>query len=117
GSRPSLRAPPLAAAAGGWRMLLAHALVDGRCTCGTNCGRNAGKHPRLSAWPRLATTDGTTITDWCPRWPVSNLGAATGAASNLVVLDQDGDAGADSIRRLEAAHGPLPETVVDLTGR
>jgi hypothetical protein len=105
-----------AAAARDWRVLLVHALVDGRCTCGSDCGRNAGKHPRLIAWQRLATTDVTTITAWCRQWPTSNLGLATGAGSNLIALDQDGDAGAENLQALEREHGALPETVVNLTG-
>jgi putative DNA primase/helicase len=44
------------------------------------------------------------------------VGIATGAASDLAVADVDGDAGAESLRALERQHGPLPDTVVSLTG-
>lgn len=64
-----------------------------------------------------ATTDPQRITQWCRRRPNCGIGIATGAVSNLVVLDidprHDGD---DSLAELEGRFGALPETPVSLTG-
>jgi hypothetical protein len=49
------------------------------------------------------------------RWPdCTGVGVATGAG--LVVLDVDGDAGAESLHELERQHGELPSTVSAVTG-
>jgi hypothetical protein len=46
-----------------------------------------------------------------------NFGVVTGATSGLIVLDVDPAKGGDeSLRDLERVYGPLPETVVVLTG-
>jgi hypothetical protein len=42
---------------------------------------------------------------------------ATGPDSGVFVLDVDGEAGRTSLAALEAQHGPLPVTLVSLTGR
>jgi hypothetical protein len=34
-----------------------HSMRDGRCTCGRDCGKNAGKHPRVKGGFKAATTD------------------------------------------------------------
>jgi hypothetical protein len=48
-------------------------------------------------------------------WPEGcNVGIATGGG--LVVLDVDGDDGADSLHELERRHGELPPTVSAVTG-
>jgi hypothetical protein len=44
------------------------------------------------------------------RWPGANIAIRTGAPSQLVVLDLDGDEGADALHELELAHGALPRT-------
>jgi hypothetical protein len=53
--------------------------------------------------------DGTTNPAALLRWPTdANVGVATG--NGLVVLDVDGDVGADALHELEREHGRLPET-------
>jgi putative DNA primase/helicase len=104
-------------AALGWRVHPLHDCTAGACSCGTACGKNAGKHPRLHDWPHAATTDPAQLARWLNQWPTANLAVVTGAESNLVVLDTDGDLGAESLQHLERRHGPFPETVVSLTGR
>jgi hypothetical protein len=69
----------------------------GGCTCpaGSGC-LEAGKHPRLAAWPRLASSEPTTVRGWWRRWPDANLGLVTGRRFD--VLDVDGTQGMEAIR-------------------
>jgi hypothetical protein len=69
----------------------------GGCTCpaGVACSE-AGKHPRLAGWTRLAATDPTTVGGWWRRWPDANLGLASGRRFD--VLDLDGDQGVEALR-------------------
>jgi len=54
---------------------------------------------------------------WFRRWPDANLSLVTGALSGVVVLDVDPrHGGDDSLARLEAANGALPQTVESVTG-
>jgi hypothetical protein len=64
-----------------------------------------------------ATTDRGRIKAWWQRRPDANVAIRTGAASGLVVLDIDGDAGADSLHELEREHGKLPLTASVTTPR
>lgn len=101
----------------GWPAFPLYGARDGHCTCGKDCGRNAGKHPLLTGGFHNATTDKGRIQEWWARWPDANVGIRTGAASGLVVLDIDSvKGGDDSLERLARAHGPLPDTVEVLTG-
>jgi Bifunctional DNA primase/polymerase, N-terminal len=70
---------------------------DGGCTCpaGPAC-REAGKHPRLVGWPRLAATDPNTVAGWWWRWPDANPGLATGRRFD--VLDLDHTEGVEALR-------------------
>jgi hypothetical protein len=76
----------------------------------------SGKKPILVGWPEKASTDPDTISRWWTQHPNANVGIATGAASGLVVLDLDGEAGSDTRAKLEQDHGPLPSTIEVLTG-
>jgi hypothetical protein len=69
----------------------------GGCTCraGSACSE-AGKHPRLAGWTRLATTDPGVVERWWRRWPDANLALATGRRFD--VLDLDGDQGMEALR-------------------
>ena len=82
------------------------------------------KRPALNAWQNVATTDPDTINLWwTTSWllggervngPDCGVGIATGAESDIFVLDVDvaGDKrGAESLAELEATYGPLPPTV------
>jgi hypothetical protein len=44
-SRTSTREMAAWYASLGIRVLPLHGIVGGKCTCGTDCGRDAGKHP------------------------------------------------------------------------
>jgi hypothetical protein len=54
---------------------------------------------------------------WGRIWPDANIGARTGEASGLVVVDIDGEEGADSLVELESRHGQLPRTATVKTPR
>jgi putative DNA primase/helicase len=93
------------------------------CTCGKGerCDR-IGKHPRydfltLKYGVSDATRDPELIRLWFDKWPDANLGIATGKRSNLLVLDVDGLAGAFALDALENQFSPLPETIIQLTGK
>jgi Bifunctional DNA primase/polymerase, N-terminal len=69
----------------------------GGCTCPTGPAcPEAGKHPRLAAWPRLASTDPATVAGWWRCWPDANLGLATGRRFD--VLDLDRTEGVEALR-------------------
>ncbi|MBI4502915.1 MAG: bifunctional DNA primase/polymerase [Gemmatimonadetes bacterium] len=63
--------------------------------------------PLVPDWPNLATTDERQIRTWWADHPRANIGIATGAASNLFVLDVDGPQGE---RSLAARFSDLPPT-------
>jgi Bifunctional DNA primase/polymerase, N-terminal len=69
----------------------------GGCTCpaGRGCSE-AGKHPRLTGWTRLAASDPARVAGWWQRWPTTNLGLATGRRFD--VLDLDGEQGVEAMR-------------------
>jgi putative DNA primase/helicase len=75
-----------------WHVFPLHSVRDGRCSCGHDCGKNAGKHPRLKGGFKVATTDAAQIEAWWRKWPDANIGIATGAISGVVVVDVDGPA-------------------------
>src|SRR5262249_54431046 len=69
-----------------------------------------------------ATRDAAEIRRDFARWPTANIGAPTGATNRIVVVDTDtveghGVDGAASLARLEAAHGPLPYTLMAISPR
>ena len=75
-----------------------------------------GKRPLTRNGLLDASTDPLIIKRWWTRLsPGANLGLRTGAISRLLVLDVDGDAGAESLRALEREHGPLPRTATVVT--
>lgn len=96
-----------------WRIRLSHALLlakhnywiipltwteaDGRCCCDRwrvnfnkekSCDK-AGKHPMIKNPFELASRDPAVIKGWWRKWPLANIGGATGKHFNLIVLDVD----------------------------
>lgn len=68
----------------------------------------------LVKWGAAATTDAGQIQDWWHRWPDALPGVATGATSDLAVIDLDtknGEDGISAFARLVARHGPIPPTL------
>ncbi len=76
-----------------------------------------GKQPLTPNGLLDATIDRGTIERWWARWPSANVALLTGAQSRVVVLDVDGDDGAESLRDLEREQGALPSTTSVVTPR
>ena len=77
-----------------------------------------GKRPLTTNGLLDATTDQLIIERWWTRSsPDANVAIRTGAVSRLLVLDVDGDAGAESLRALEREYGALPRTASVVTPR
>jgi hypothetical protein len=94
-----------------------HRIVDGLCTCGNDCGKQAGKHPRVRGGFKVATTDARQIEEWWRKWPDANIGIATGAVSGIMVIDVDGEKGLATLLALVAQYAALPPTAVVKTAR
>lgn len=93
----------LAYAARGWRV---HPIPPGH------------KHPAgMGRWQDNATTDAVRIGKYWTLNPDHGICIATGPESGVFAIDIDpDDGGDDSLRALEATHGPLPDTIESLTG-
>ena len=84
--------------------------------------RPDSKRPYTPHGCKDAKKDPFIIKEWWRRWPNAAIGIATGAASGLIVIDEDVDDdkginGSASMRIWEQEHGNLPETVRSITGR
>mgnify|MGYP001184559988 FL=1 len=101
----------------GWAVIPLHTPSQGACSCGNAACGSPGKHPRTMNGLRDASADPAQVARWWSMWPEANIGIVCGAVSGLVVLDVDGPEGEESLKALEAAIGPLPETVEALTGK
>src|SRR5215472_8686738 len=84
----------LALAAKGWRVF----------PC-----RPRAKEPLIPEWQHKATMDSRQICAWYAEHPGCNWGIACGAGSGVWVLDVDGDKGKESLKRLLAQRGCLPD--------
>ncbi len=111
----------------GWKVIPVHAVIpavaaDGtatlRCTCGKDCGSNAGKHPAGAGWQRGGLVGAADLAaTWLDAPTPRNIGILTGTPSGVWALDIDPKSGGPaSLERLEAEHGPLPATYGTVTG-
>jgi hypothetical protein len=107
----------LAYAQHGFHVFPLHSMRNGRCSCNRDCGKTAGKHPRVAGGFKAATADPEQILAWWRKWSDANIGIATGAVSGIIVLDVDGAEGHAALQKLIAKHGPLPRTPVVKTAR
>lgn len=73
----------------GWPVIPLHNPIGNACSCGRQDCSSVGKHPRTKNGVHDATTKPITICEWWNRWPEANIGIATGATSQLVVVDID----------------------------
>ena len=88
-------------AAFGWPVFPLHWPIDGKCSCDkvacpTGKRPRVGKHPLTNHGFKDASTDENQIRRWWDMWPNANLAIATGATSNLLVIDCDSE---DAIKR------------------
>lgn len=93
--------------------------IDGRCSCGKDCGKNAGKHPTLPQGHNQASTDPEQIRRWFddPRLTPDALNIGIVVPDGYAVVDVDPrDNGLETLAKLEAQYGDLPKTATVLTG-
>lgn len=114
---PSLKAAIAYSQRLNWAVFPLHSIVNKQCTCGKQCS-SPGKHPRTINGLKAATTDIAAIEEWFNKWPASNIGIATGAASGFWVLDIDrhGTDGFEALEQLTDHFSKLPNTVEAITG-
>jgi len=79
--------------------------------------RPNAKTPLIKGGYKAATVAPSVIERWWHKWPMANIGIATGAPSGLVVLDIDGEAGLATLKRLVIDHWPLLKTGTVKTSR
>src|SRR4051812_30946262 len=117
GGAPALLEAALGYVERGWPGFPVYEIApSGKCACGDDECSSPGKHPRIKAWPREATTSPERIQEWWTRWPRANIGVVTGSRSGIVVLDVDTDPGGDeALADFQQAHGTIPETVEVIT--
>lgn len=98
----------------GWRVFPLHGFVNGACTCGRPSCSSPGKHPLVRRGLYEASTDARVIKEWWRRWRSANVGVATGAVSQIAVIDVDLPGALVSLPRLVEVE--LPATLTGLTG-
>ena len=88
------------------------------CSCGKASCSSPGKHPRIRRGFLAASSREDEIRSWWTKYPLANIGIATGSLSNLFVVDiDDHHGGHDSfVRLLEEAGESWPETRTIETG-
>jgi hypothetical protein len=108
----------VAYAARGWRVFPLHDVIGGRCSCGSDCGADAGKHPRTRHGWQDGSLDPVRVLNWWIRWPNANIGIVTGEASGIVALDVDLDKGGYQafLRLLDELGRPTLLSLVQGTG-
>ena len=109
----------------GWRIHPVHTIeTSGACSCGRQCDK-PGKHPATAHGLKDATSDLEQCRGWFAVGGLNgqlvqrNVAIATGAGSNLIVIDldnKDGFDGAANFAALAAVHGGIPETLTAITG-
>ena len=102
----------------GWRVLPIHSAYASGCSCraGAAC-RSVGKHPRTAHGAHDATLVVSRIASWAESFADTNIGIATGRASDLLVVDVDPrNGGRATLVKLERELGRLPPTPEAVTG-
>lgn len=114
---PNMKQEALDLAEKGFRVFPVFEPTAKGCSCkqGEIC-ENAGKHPRVSQWQKVATTDKAQIKEWFQKWQRANIGIATGKGSNVIVLDVDANKGGDVSLSELFGDSDLPETLTAKTG-
>jgi hypothetical protein len=81
-----LLAAALAYAERGWPVIPVHHPVSNGCSCAQPDCDSVGKHPRIKGWVKDATTAPAKIREWWGKSPDANIGIATGASSQIILL-------------------------------
>ena len=113
----SLLETALAYADFGWAVFPLHHIDNGHCSCGGSNCKSPGKHPRTKNGVKNASKDPAVIKRWWSKWPMANIGIATGQASGLIVVDIDGESGLANWNTLTAKNGQAPSTLGVKTAR
>jgi hypothetical protein len=79
--------------------------------------RPDGKAPATREGLLNATNDPNVCRIYWSRHPDANIAVRTGAESQVVVLDVDGDEGTATLRQFESEYGVLPQTASIVTPR
>jgi len=107
-----------------WQLLPCHSVKDdGSCTCGDPHdgekfdANSIGKHPRISDWPLLATSDPKQKEEWVTQFGLVNWGVAC-RVSGLMVVDVDPrNGGLDTLQELRSTFARVwPATFTVSTG-
>lgn len=96
-----------------------HGIVNGACTCGhTDCkSQRSGKHPFTRHGLKDASNEIEKIAALFNYRADLNIGVVTGSISKIFILDVDPlKGGFESLDKLIATYGDLPETVDVRTG-
>lgn len=101
----------------GWYVVADHGINDMLgCTCPELQCHRPGKHPRSDYKKREGTINPDEIDLWWNTNPNSNVAIVCGR-SGLIVIDIDAKSkGYESLKRMEAGHGKMPETITALSG-
>lgn len=101
----------------GFSVIPVHNIVGGQCSCGSPKCKAKGKHPRFKWTERQKTpyTVAELIEIW-EKYPNANVGIVTGAVSNVLVLDIDGESGLKSLEDVGLPFEDLPESPTVKTG-
>jgi putative DNA primase/helicase len=75
------------------------------------------KEPQIKDNLNRATTNEAQIRQWWKWWPNANIGMPTGTRNNRFVIDPDGPVGEETLGKLVAENGQLPDTFTVRTGR
>lgn len=93
----------------GFRSFPVFGVSSGRCSCGDPKCNNEGKHPMIRGWKHKASSNPEALAKLF-KDEHSNLGIATGAGSNLLVIDVDPkNGGLESFAQLKRDYGPIDE--------
>ncbi|MEL7658823.1 MAG: bifunctional DNA primase/polymerase, partial [Bacillota bacterium] len=90
----------------------------GVCSCkkGEECS-SPGKHPKTKNGYKDGSADEDVITAWWEKYPDANIGIVTGKATDIIVIDIDPrNGGNETLKKLIAEYGELPDTCIVKTG-
>lgn len=87
--------------------------IENRCSCRSSECERVGKHPLTHRGFQDATTSPEQIRAWWGKWPMANIGVATGDACWVLDIDLRADKnGHLTVEALEREHGLLPDTQI-----